>query len=205
MRFFFQDNEKSGKIPFFNKNDRDMIPYKPFAKHLQDNNIIATPSELHGHASGMIVVNRDVDVEEWVDLIISDYSFEGGDRAKLVPVLGALFDFAKDKLKADNYTFTPLLPSDDNELSYRLDALSTWCSTFLTGMAFAGLKSDANMNKEVNEFILDLEKISKVDTYAGDSQGEEADFVELVEYVKAGTILLFSEFDDVQEGSSSIQ
>lgn len=181
-----------------------MIPYKPFAKHLQDNNIIATPSELHGHASGMIVINRDVDVEEWVDLIIADYSFEGGDKAKLVPVLGALFDFAKDKLKADNFSFTPLLPSDDNDLAFRLEALSTWCSTFLTGMAFAGLKSDANMHKDVHEFILDLEKISKVDTLAGETQGEEIDYVELVEYVKAGTILLYSEFEEFDEESAEL-
>ncbi len=181
-----------------------MIPYKPFAKHLQDNNIIATPSELHGHASGMIVVNRDVEVDEWVDLIMADYSFQGGDKEKLLPVLGALFDFAKDKLAADNYTFTPLLPSDDNDLAFRLESLSTWCATFLTGMAFAGLKSDANMHEDVHEFILDLEKISKVDTQAGESQGEEADYVELVEYVKAGTILLYSEFDEVEEESSEI-
>lgn len=204
MRFFFQDYEKSGKIHFLFKNVEDMIPYKPFAKHLNDNNIIATPSELHGHASGMIVVNRDVEVDEWVDLIMADYSFEGGDKAKLLPVLGALFDFAKDKLSADNYTFTPLLPSGDNDLAFRLEALSTWCASCLTGMAFAGLKSDANMHKDVHEFILDLEKISKVDTSAGESQGEEADYVELVEYVKAGTILLYSEFDQVGEESLEI-
>jgi uncharacterized protein YgfB (UPF0149 family) len=179
-----------------------MIPYKPFAKHLDDNNIIATPAELHGHACGMIVVNREVDVEEWVDLVINDYSFEGGDRSKLLPVLGALFDYAKDKLSADNYTFNPLLPSDDNELSFRLEALSTWCASFLTGMAFAGLKSDANMHKDVHEFILDLEKISTVETTSEDTQGEEADFVELVEYVKAGTILLYSEFEDYNEDVS---
>lgn len=181
-----------------------MIPYKPFSKHLQENNIIATPAELHGHASGMIVVNRDVDVDEWVDLIMTDYCFEGGDKAKLLPVLGALFDYAKDKLKADNYTFNPLLPSDDNELAFRLEALSTWCASFLTGMAFGGLKSDANMQQEVHEFILDLEKISKVDTFAGDTQGEEADFIELVEYVKAGSILLYSEFDEFENESDEI-
>ncbi|MCF6318728.1 MAG: UPF0149 family protein [Proteobacteria bacterium] len=181
-----------------------MIPYKPFAKHLEDNNIIATPSELHGHASGMIVVNRDVDVDEWVDLIMADYSFQGGDKDKLLPVLDALFDFAKDKLAADNYTFTPLLPSDNNDLVFRLESLSTWCSTFLTGMAFAGLKSDANMHEDVHEFILDLEKISRVDTQAGESQGEEADYVELVEYVKAGTILLYTEFDEVEEESPEV-
>ena len=182
-----------------------MIPYKPFAKHLRDNNVIATPSELHGHASGMIVVNNDVDVEEWIKLIFEDYCFENTDQSKLVPVLSALFDFAKDKLKADNYTFNPLLPSDDNELSFRLEALSTWCATFLTGMAYAGLKSDVNMHKDVHEFILDLEKISKVDTVSDDSQGEEADFVELTEYVKAGTILLYQEFLEDEGASSTIQ
>lgn len=171
-----------------------MIPYKPFAQHLKDNKVIATPSELHGHASGMIVVNNDVDVDEWVELILEDYCFEVNDKSKLIPVLSALFDFAKDKLNADNFTFSVLLPSDDNDLSYRLEALSTWCGTFLTGMAFAGLKSDKNMHDDVHEFIADLEKISKVEFNTEGSQGEEADYVELVEYVKAGTILLFEEF-----------
>ncbi len=181
-----------------------MIPYKPFAKHLQDNNIIATPAELHGHASGMIVINRDVEVEEWVELIIADYSFEGGDKDKLVPVLGALFDFARDKLSKDNFTFTPLLPSDDNDLAFRLEALSNWCSTFLTGMAYAGLKSDVNMHKDVHEFIMDLEKISKVDTVADETQGEEIDYMELVEYVKMGSMLLYSEFEEIEEQSSEL-
>ncbi len=181
-----------------------MIPYKPFAKHLQDNNIIATPSELHGHASGMIVVNHDVKVEKWVDLIMDDYSFEGGDSKKLVPVLVALFDYAKDKLEADNYTFTPLLPSDDNDLSYRLEALSSWCGSFLTGLAFAGLKSESNLHDDVHEFIADLEKISKVATDSDETQGEEADFVELVEYVKAGTLVLYSEFAEHQDIAAEI-
>lgn len=173
-----------------------MIPYKAFAQHLKDNNVIATPAELHGHASGMIVINKDVDVDEWTELVLADYCFESNNKPKLIPVLGALFDYAQDKLKADNYTFNLLLPSDNNDLAFRLDALATWCSAFLTGMAFAGLKSDANMDKDVSEFIQDLEKISKVDTASGDSQGEEADFVELSEYVKAGTMLLYSDFDE---------
>jgi len=182
-----------------------MIPYKPFAQHLKDNNVIATPSELHGHASGMLVVNCDMEVNEWINLILEDYCFEGGDRSKLIPVLSALFEFAKDKINADNYTFRLLLPSDDNELSFRLEALSTWCAAFLTGLAFAGLKSDTNMHADVHEFILDLENISKLDYYSEGSQGEEADFVELVEYVKAGSILLYEEFKVVEEGSGLIQ
>lgn len=182
-----------------------MIPYKPFAQHLKDNNVIATPSELHGHASGMIVVDKETDVDRWIQLILEDYCFEGHDKTKLVPVLTALFEYAKDRLLADNFTFSLLMPSDDNDLSYRLEALSTWCATFLTGLAYAGFKSDANMHDDVHEFIMDLEKISKVETFAEGSQGEEADYVELVEYVKAGTILLYEEFKEVEEGSDLIQ
>ncbi|MCF6287605.1 MAG: UPF0149 family protein [Proteobacteria bacterium] len=182
-----------------------MIPYKPFAQHLKDNNIIATPAELHAHASGMLVVNKEVDVQSWIAIIIEDYSFEGGNKTKLTPVLSALFDYANDKLSADNYTFTPLLPGDNNELAYRLEALATWCGAFLTGLAFAGLKSDQHMHNDVHEFIVDLEKISKVDTTAEETQAEEADFVELVEYVKAGAILLYQEFENNVDGSNSIQ
>lgn len=187
--------KNQGKYEFLIERSLFMIPYKAFAQHLKDNQVIATPAELHGHASGMIVVNKDVDVDEWTELVLQDYCFETQNKSKLIPVLGALFDYAQDKLKADNYTFSLLLPSDNNDLSFRLDALATWCSAFLTGMAFAGLKAETNMDKDVSEFIQDLEKISKVDTDSGDSQGEEADFVELSEYVKAGTMLLYSEFD----------
>ncbi len=178
-----------------------MIPYRAFAKHLMENNVIATPSELHGHASGMIAVNNDIGVKEWTVLILEDYCFEGSDSIKLAPVFKALFDYAKDKLAVDNYTFNPLLPDDDDPLSDRLEALSSWCSSFLTGLAFAGLEADVNMHEDVHEFIVDLEKISKVDTFAEDSQGEEADYIELVEYVKAGAILVYQEF--LTDGASS--
>ncbi len=171
-----------------------MIPYKEFAKHLTNNNIIATPAELHGHACGMIIVNKDVTPKQWVDLILSDYSFEGSDDGKLLPVLNALFNYANDKLSADNYSFALLLPQDDEELSYRLEAMASWCSACLTGMAFAGLKSDADMPKDAHDFILDLDKISQIDTFSDETQGEEADFVEIVEYLKAGCLLLMSEF-----------
>ncbi len=180
-----------------------MIPYKPFAQHLASNNVIASPSELHGHASGMIVMNNGMEANEWIKIILDDYCFESANQQKLVPVLSAMFEYAKDKLNADNYTFNILLPADEEDLSYRLEALSTWCSTFLTGMAFAGLKSDENMHQDVREFIVDLERISKVDTESEGTQGEEADFIELSEYVKAGTMLLFSEFQQEQDSPAS--
>jgi yecA family protein len=183
-----------------------MIPYTAFAKHLTENKIIATPAELHGHLSGMLVINKSLSAEEWIDNVIEDYCFEvKGDRYNVNQVLSALFEFVDDKLKADNFTFNLLLPEDEVKLSSRLEALGTWCGSFLTGLAFAGLKSDPNMDSEVGEFLLDLEKISKVETNVDETQGEEADFIELTEYVKAGVFLLYDEFAEVPEVSGTIQ
>ena len=183
-----------------------MIPYTAFAKHLTENKIIATPAELHGHLSGMLVINKRLSADEWIDNVIEDYCFEvKGDRLKVNMVLSALFEFVEDKLKADNFTFNLLLPEDEEDLSFRLEALSVWCGAFLTGLAFAGLKSDQNLDPEVGEFLQDLEKISKVDTAVDETQGEEVDYIELTEYVKAGVFLLYDEFAEVPEVSATIQ
>jgi yecA family protein len=183
-----------------------MIPYKAFAKHLTENKIIATPSELHGHLSGMLVINNKLSSEQWIDTIIEDYCFEvKGEQINVNQVLSALFEFVSDKLKADNFTFNLLLPDDETDLSVRLEALATWCGAFLTGLAFAGLKSEQNLNSDVREFLYDLEKISKVDTNVDETQGEEADYIELTEYVKAGVILIYEEFGDLPEVSATIQ
>jgi len=183
-----------------------MIPYRAFAKHLTENKIIATPAELHGHLSGMLVINRSLNADQWIDNVLEDYCFEvKGDSHKVNQVLSALFEFVSDKLKADNFTFNLLLPNDEVELTSRLEALATWFGSFLTGLAFSGLKSEQNLNPEIREFLYDVEKISKVDTNVDETQGEEADYVELTEYVKAGVILIYEEFGEIQEVSATIQ
>lgn len=182
----------------FSYTSQIMIPYKPFARHLAENHVIASPAELHGHVCGMLVVNPQLSASDWVDIIIEDYCFDISDKSSLTTVLSSLYEFAGEKLAADNFSFYPLLPDDESELSYRLEELSSWCSSFLSGMAIAGLKSDSNLDEDGHEFIKDMEKISRVETDLDGSQGEEADYFELVEYIKAGALLLMAELSKVQ-------
>lgn len=193
LYFPFKIMKNQGKYALYHIN-RIMIPYKPFANHLTENKVIATPAELHGHVCGMLIVNFELKANEWIEIILEDYCFDSVDKNNLSTVLESLFEFAKEKLNSENFSFNLLLPSDEDELSSRLDALSSWCSNFLSGMAYAGFKSLGQLSEEANEFIQDLEKISKVETNYDGSQGEEADYYELVEYVRAGTMIVYGEF-----------
>lgn len=172
-----------------------MIPYNSFAKHLKENKIIATPAELHGHLTGMLVVDADLKLDAWLNEFFQDYSFdEQPDIQKSALVFESFFDYVLSELKSDSFSFKLLLPDDNVGLSERLQALAMWCHSFMIGLAFAGLKSDSHLPAEAKEFLVDLEKISKVDSDVDETQGEEADFIELTEYLKAGVITLFEDF-----------
>lgn len=177
-----------------------MIPYQAFADHLKDNKIIASPAELHGHLSGMLVVNIDLKLEDWLKDFLQDYSLDDSiDPSKVKLVLESFFEFVASELKSESYKYDILMPSDNTSLAERLEALASWCHSFMLGLAFAGLKTENHLPKEVQEFLLDLDKISKVDSAVDETQGEEADFVELTEYLKAGVFTLYEEFQEYNQ------
>ena len=102
-------------------------------------------------------------------------------------------------LHADDMSFALLLPDDDGTMEARLGALADWCQSFLTGLAAGlhrrGIGTLAELPDEVNEIIRDIAAIAQLDT-AVQEPGSEADFMELEEYVKVGTLLIMSLMDD---------
>lgn len=107
-------------------------------------------------------------------------------------------------LQAEDLSFAPLLPADDAALEERLEALGQWCSSFLAGLAAGlarhGVASLDDCPAEVREIVRDFVAIAEIDAAAPDAEAAaargvdsaEADFVELEEFVKVGTLLISS-------------
>lgn len=106
-------------------------------------------------------------------------------------------------------SFAPLLPGDDAVLAERLEALGQWCGGFLAGLAAGlarrGAGSLEDCPEEVREIVRDFAAIARVDplsTGAGAAavdtgerragESEEADLVELEEFVKVGVLLIMT-------------
>lgn len=203
MRNIAQVFEKYHKMwPFVKR--MYMIPYQPFAEHLKKLQVLASPSELQAHATGMLCVNQAMNYKMWSNWVINEYCVDGQSGEGLDMVLSAVFDFTKDMLNKDDYSFTLLLPEDEPSMSARLAVLSDWVTTFLSALGLAGYSGKEHVSKEVVEFVEDLDKIARVEQTAEDTEGEELDLMEIVEYVRTGVMMLSAELNQLKPANNTI-
>jgi hypothetical protein len=91
-----------------------------------------------------------------------------------------------------------LLPADDELLSSRTEALSQWCAGFLFGLALGGFREEVAMPDNVSEVMKDFSEISRAGfTSDATDEADEAAYMEIVEYVRMGVLLLYEELQPV--------
>ncbi len=112
-----------------------------------------------------------------------------------------------DQLLAEDMSFMPLLPDDDEVLSDQLEGLGSWTAAFLAGLV-AGLDVvDSNMAalpEEAQEIIRDFSAIAQIGAELDEETDEddtESDLAELQEFVKVGTLLIMSVLNDAGNDS----
>lgn len=175
---------------------KTVIPYGALQNHLQDNKLLASPAELHGNLTGQLLVNPALAGEHWQHMVLEDYGFEENPGPGLKTVLDAFFEMTRDRLQRDDFSFDLLLP-DEGELGQRVASLANWVNAFLSGLALGGLKSEKGLSADSREFLRDLAEIARLDDQVEENQGEEADLMELQEYVRAGVMLLADDLRQV--------
>jgi uncharacterized protein YgfB (UPF0149 family) len=154
-------------------------------------NITIDASEAHGWLSGALCVRDRYGAAEWLAELAAD---SGGEAPAPDPPLAALPARTLAALRADAFEFAPLLPDDDAPLSGRVAALAAWAGGFLYGVGTGASEQAIAAAGDVGEFLRDLADIARVELEPGrgDDAGE-GDFVELVEFVRAGAQLTFEE------------
>lgn len=145
------------------------------------------PSEIHGMLCGMLCVDGHTPVRIWLDQVsgeTTEINLLGEDT------LRELFEATVSQLDDTDLSFHLLLPGDEQGLSERTTALSRWCQGFLFGLGLT-IDSDRQLPAELQEFFTDLTKLSQVsflDTGEA-TESDEADYAEIVEYIRVGVIL----------------
>ncbi len=82
-----------------------------------------------------------------------------------------------------DFSFSPLLPDDDDSLQERADALGEWCRGFLLGLGYGS--NSADWPGECTEILRDFVDITHLDPEASGEEDESA-YAELAEYVRVG-------------------
>lgn len=150
-------------------------------------------AEAHGCLAGALCAVAAFRFEHWLaEIMPEDEEADDALRAQLQ----AVFHETTQALGGQEMAFAPLLPDDDSAFPVRVRALSDWCAGFLYGLGAGRLPPLDQVPGAVGEVLKDFTEITR----ASDEQpppeeieSAEADYTELVEYVRAGAQLVYEE------------
>ncbi|WP_395167132.1 UPF0149 family protein [Francisella salimarina] len=156
---------------------------------------LTSASEAHGLLCALFSFGAEVKFTAWSDSLMTK-SIQEGDlvATSALQTMKKLYDYTKSQFDEKGLTFDLFLPEDEEELTYKAEALTYWIKGFLSGVGLFGLDFENSKDKEVKEAINDLMQISYMDYEALEDNDEcEQDFIELLEYTKVAVLLIDSE------------
>jgi yecA family protein len=172
-----------------------VFDFDEFADLLLDQGLEASPSQLHGCLTGLLAAGAPHEPESGLDALTQSMNIDlFGELAERVMQLYSVTALA---LQDDEFTFMPLLPGDEEEISLRAAALANWCEGFLAGFAFRLAVNEpaaGALSVDVSEVLRDIAAMAQAEAGADDDEDDaENSFIELVEYLRIAVINVFME------------
>ena len=171
---------------------------------------VRSAAELHGWLCGLLCGGAAMDEQQWWDRLSRYLEFDmvydlDSFDAEQITLFNDFLTTVQANIDDPDLRFAPMLPHEDQaELTRRVDELGLWCKEFLSGLASSGLAADANLSPESAEILRDLAQISLAQSDdACSDEHHEADWVELVEYVKITVLNLRAGLDAASAPASA--
>ena len=189
-------------------NIETLISYEEMNHLMVPLGALNSPSELHGMLCGKLSGGMRMDADEWMeealtflDIITNeDEGVVGDPEGRGQQALARLYTVALAQLEDSDYGFDLLLPTDEAALELRAAALGEWCHGFLSGFGSAGLDPKAKFSEEAADALRDLAAIVGIGDGADEEdENAEANFVEIVEYVRMAILTLFVDFGQIKD------
>lgn len=161
--------------------DTALPAYATVSAQIERGRLAVDASELHGSLSGFLCAGGEARGDDWLQRL----TLEGpaGDA------LDQLFLATIEQLKSPDFGFVLLLPTDEQALEQRADALVAWCRGFLGGFGLVA-GSGEDLSEESEEALDDLGRIAASAFSYDDPDADEAALAEVIEFVRVAALLL---------------
>ncbi|MDG1688681.1 MAG: UPF0149 family protein [Gammaproteobacteria bacterium] len=159
-------------------------------------------AELQGALCGLLCLDSQANRQDWYKSLYENIAPDD----KEILDLTALFDQTVQSLNSLDFDLQLALPDDNAPLTSRIVAMSDWCHGLIYGLGTSGLTDDTELSADCQEYIADTIKISQIsDDIPEDTNEEETNFEELVEYLRMGLFLLYSELQPVDNSENQTE
>jgi uncharacterized protein YgfB (UPF0149 family) len=180
---------KASILPAYEVLDKELS-----TKELSD--LAITPAEIDGIVCALICLNKPCTLIELKSYFIKSIDI----NKKLSTLLEHVIDYTAAKVTSLDFDFQILLPSEEESLVNRSEALSSWCQGFVlvlkqTATDIRELSSDSQ------DAIKHMMAIAQLDQAAVSIQEEdERAYVEIVEYLRMVVLMIYSDMHNIETG-----
>ena len=160
----------------------------------------AFPAEIHGHLVGRLCAGARYDHGTWLNVAHELLDARGSlpEAGKVLMI--QLYDASLAELSGSGFDLTLLLPDDSAAVDRRTQSLGQWCEGFLGG--FGLVERQGELSEEADSALHDFAAIAQVQTDLEESEANEVDFMEVMEYVSMAVLMLFSECQPAADSES---
>jgi len=163
--------------------------------------------ESHGALCGMLCASGSVEAPQWLLHVLGEQA-EGQSSSALKTAAAQLmqiYQLTISQMNSSDAGLDLFLPDEDEPLEERVEALSLWCQGYVYGLAAGGIKQDTVLPEDTSELIQDIVETSRIgqdslddDEEEGSREEDEVAFMEVVEYVRMGVLLIYEELQPIQ-------
>lgn len=155
-------------------------------------------SFLQGMLYGLRCAKNDLTTTGWVKQVLDEIQIKSV-KESFLKLLQQLYISSESAMKGPGFELDLCLPSENESLSLRAAMLSQWCEGFLYGFGLMG-RSQEVLTAEARELLRDFSQIASLEVEGQDDADEEdeANYMELVEFVRIGVLSLNEELNPVK-------
>ncbi len=172
-----------------------LLNYDHWTSQLDQNSVMAAAAELHGLIAGMLSAGVPADSAAILPVLYDFLNDGQALNAQLKTAIEQLINETSKQLADDEYSLQLLLPTDDDAMPERLEALVEWSQAFLVG--FAIQQTDLSLvSVDVRDAIEQLSEVTRIDIYTEDDASEaenEESYYLVLEHVRLMVLTCFNE------------
>lgn len=182
------------------------MDYQHYEEILADCGAAVDVAEVHGELCGRLCALGERSLAAWLEESLQAAAGDDGRQE-----LAAMHARQWRQLQARDPGFQPLLPPDERPLSRRVEGLALWCQGFLRGLVQGRLPGEAGRLQRdfaaTAEVMGDFERIVHTALSAQHAttspEESEADYAELVEYLRVATQTVFEDLESWRRRAST--
>lgn len=163
-----------------------------------------TPSALHGWLVGFLASGARLTAEAWIGEAQDYLELEENADPALAALLLTMYEEMLASLSAEDMTFQPLLPEDDDaDVDEQVDCLAEWSKGFLDGFGASGLAS-GKLPDDVVEVLRDLDAFSQATIDDPQDPQNPQLYLALTEHARVAALTVFYAFNKPAESAPGI-